>query len=626
METEFKTYDEPTHLTVSCHASRPCPVESLETDESGNEFDCPFAFECDSVAVGLPLAAAYGKKIAVTLTEPVGNIVTRSEQQFSADKSHRIALRKHIYELEAAPFQRVRISDGLINSFGARVLSKVRRDRDRDPNGPLASLDEKLIERIQAVMQGMCNGGQHVFEGSSIDELSGSFFRSIDSIVTDLDQRQRLESEFRKCVSAPLMCHSIQKDFKLGRYLGFVDVRTNSIYSPLALAILVPPRHLRHDTTVTLVQGNLGKIFGAHSFVSCAYSMHDPESGGAYCAQAAMIMGLAMLSDRGATVRGSFDLTHIGATHEEVQGTPLLDGESGNDRLTKYPIYGLSVDQIITALGKCNVQPQAERFPISRTKLRLIQRLLVAYCESRFPSLLFVDSNVWNSHASTNQTPSPGIGHVVTVIGIKRGNESIPTHGGSAIHSVSHLIINDPGAAPFLQRTYDHCLRSAYYYNHNNEANPDLKEKAPLIFIASNSVKRHAADCIDTTEKRDYSNWEKYIGVGNERLSTDFSVSLVHRSDISRRFCAFREDFTTTVLAKDSLDRDERFWLNRVRTFVEESPDVWYWVVAGYDVKERTDNPGEREGHLSVLWLFSSVGEHGSEYEERILLSENTEP
>ena len=88
-----------------------------------------------------------------------------------------------------------------------------------------------------------------------------------------------------------------------------------------ALGVLAVPKYYLHDPAAVLISGDYGPVFGGPAFPAGVYSMHDPDAGGGYCAQAAVIMALGLLVDRGAQVTGSHTLTYLARPrHPSPQG------------------------------------------------------------------------------------------------------------------------------------------------------------------------------------------------------------------------------------------------------------------------------------------------------------------
>ena len=620
--SRFKNTDTPPSATSSCQPNSPCRTENnsvefgLDGDPSGEKYSiatspdtmCPYRYKCDSTAYGMRLTGAYGRDIAVTLVEPVGNIVIRSEQQFSSSESHRIGLRKHIHELERSSGNRCRISEGAIAGF-LDVIDRRRQAGVTLNRINWGVLDDAIFSAIEKVAYEL---REHFDKADDVPEAElFQLFREKMSAY-DLSLAGELEILFRNAVTTPLLCHKLRDDDVFGRYLGFVDIRTYSLRSPLAFALLVPPRHIRHDASITCVQGDYGRIFGAHGFMATAYATHEPKVGGAFCAQACIIMVLAMLSDRGSMMLGSFDLTYIGLKQTSAR---LASVPATHPRTKHLVVYGMNAVEIQETLKKCNIAAEATWSDYSLTRRVIIERVLCAYVESRFPSILLVNSREWSGDETE-------VGHAVVIVGIKRQGQRVVTLGGSPIVGVSHLIVHDPGQAPFLQRRFEDCMRAASLYPSNG------KSAIPIIFASGPNISRHAHDCLDYIETNDPALWERYIcKTGDTTESTDFQVALVHKKDIARRFACFRQDYVSTVHAFDDADLlpEEDFWLLNLRLFVADSnvPSTWYWVIAGYDVLADDESDGKRIGAPAIAWIFSSSGDDGEKWDRRILRDEN---
>ena len=141
------------------------------------------------------------------------------------------------------------------------------------------------------------------------------------------ESQERLEQRVMLHAMAPLACHPLPPEISLGRYVGFVDLRSHGTRSPIALALLVPPRYLRHDPDVSIITGHYGYLFGGCGFSSTVFSMHDGVVSGARCSQACVIMALAMLSDRNARVIGSYDISFLGRSAPTTEQKQPLAAE-----------------------------------------------------------------------------------------------------------------------------------------------------------------------------------------------------------------------------------------------------------------------------------------------------------
>ncbi len=141
----------------------------------------------------------------------------------------------------------------------------------------------------------------------------GDFKRAVSSYLSPVDEWFLIEKLIDHAASA-LNCRQIhdgELGDRFGRYLGFIDLRLNSPFAPLAMGLLALPRRCINSAAHRFVTGEYGRIFGGPGFPCTLYVMHDPETGGAHCAQSTVIMSLAALSDRGARLTGSFTLTYL---------------------------------------------------------------------------------------------------------------------------------------------------------------------------------------------------------------------------------------------------------------------------------------------------------------------------
>ena len=400
---------------------------------------------------------AYSEKIAVTLTESSSNIVVRSENQFHGEQRHRMSLRKHLYELHASSS-----TDLPIGPFTNEHVRGFAEKLKRSPR--LAKYSGNVLGATnRAIPSSSIEDNDHDMVSSVIEDAAKMFaFVGLDSNDFTI-----VVEEFIKHIRTPFDCQGLESK-KLAKYLGFVDLRTNSPRSPIALALLVPPRDLRHDQDATIIQGLYGRLFGGHTFPCSPFSMHDPTTGGAYCAQACLIMVLTILADRGARIVGSFDLT-IAALFPEAPEHPT----KSSNRV--FPVKGLRFDQMQNVLNSeiCGSSSMYREFSFDLSGRRALSRLIDAYVSARCPVILGVHTSVWNRQQN-------GAAHTLVVVGFRR-NRFSP-------REITELIIHDPSTAPYIVRPIDECVLAA---------TPLYGWRIPVIFSADQSIEIHAATCLD---------------------------------------------------------------------------------------------------------------------------------
>jgi len=595
MPDRFLTTGTPLTDTFSFRKERPCGFEQPSQPSVATSVPCPYRFQCDSTAGGLPLRQVFGRSIRVTLTESSSSIVVRSEHQYNRDERHRLCLRKHVHELESEPVPSWKISDG--------VVSAVKRHLDYEVDRRRLSLTPDQTMGIVEYFQGSLGEGEgYVGEAQFVAVMEGLRSRLSELGVPE-EATYGVIRVVQRHATATLACHPIGPEEKLGKYLGFVDLRTNSILAPLALGLLVPPRALRHDPDVTIATGEYGRIFGAHGFPSTVYSMHDPEAGGARCAQACVIMALATLADRGAKVLGSYDLTGLGKDPVEPRSEDAACLERQEGYAGAFAVDGLNADEIVRLLRRdeCHTSVDGWRAKFTWSNFRECKRLIEAYVSARCPAIMLVDTAEWWEREES-------VGHAVLIVGVRRGREEAT--GGPPPGEVTELVVHDPGYKPFVVRPIRDGLRASWAF----AKSPEHKEKFHLIFVAEARVKQHASQCLRTIEDRDPERWEKYCAVPGSSRTADYRIALLHRSEMVRRFADPSHDvawiYRRCHAAEDASESDERTMkrrFERLRQVVGGLSSALYWCIAGYDGRE-----------LEVLWLFNAEREPSGEWDDRV--------
>lgn len=375
-------------------------------------------------------------------------------------------------------------------------------------------------------------------------------------------------------------CASIDPKDKFARYLGFIDLRPNASEAPLAMGLLVPPRRIRHDPYAFVATGEYGPIFGGHSFQSTVYSMHEPDTGGAYCGQACAMMGLAALVDRGARIAGSYTLTYLAkkgpvvpTSHDECVANKEPVPPNGS-----FKVDGLNPYEIFELFEQCETSPCHVTFPNNATADRLAERLLAAYLEARCPAIMFVDSRAWWdwTRADTEDTPDEEIPpHAVSVVGFSRP----PSR---RTNSLASLIVHDPGFRPYYKCTLDRCFEALKAYD---------ESRMHIVFVADARIRRHAFECIKyLTRSRDSGWWRPYFEGQHDR---DYQISLVHRDDLVATFFPSKR---TENRAKGEGEGRYLSAREKLRNGVIRIPRSWYWCVTGYD----------RDRSIDVIWFFDA--------------------
>ncbi|MCH7989503.1 MAG: hypothetical protein IID46_10210 [Planctomycetes bacterium] len=516
---------------------------------------CPEYEFCLSSSPALSrLGLAYGPWIKVTLAEPSSSIVVRSEHQYNKRERHRLALRKHIYEMSADQCE-----------------SKSRTRRSKYPLLFDAALLNDFRQRIP----------RHVAD--DLKALLNVKFTDVDTFELALE-RCLAPIDFKRFgeyivgqVFSPLDCYQIKETDQFGHYVGFIDLRPNSPKSPLAMGLLALPRKFRHNDSTFIITGNYGPLFGGPGFPCTVYSMHDPDSGGAHCAQACIIMALGLLADRGARLNGSYTLTYLGmrpkaialkpGTSESTDSVHLGNVSETDGTRYSFHVKGLTPLQISRLLNKRGVSSSLLKLAYDTDSEKLAQRLIEAYIYARFPVILAVDPHAWWPWKKPKTKKK--IGHAVTVVGIRR----LPGEGDEIA-----LITHDPGFKPFYERPFRECIDACVKYD-------DRKIMGiQAIFVAHESVKKHAYVCVRALENSPTDNAiiHKYLySDGDPTL--DYQIGLIVRDNLAETF------YSRSAIPN-------RKHVKRLQQYLEQRlPRVRYWGIAAL-----------KNLKLQWVWLFDA--------------------
>jgi len=378
---------------------------------------------------------------------------------------------------------------------------------------------------------------------------------------------------------------------ELGEYLGFLDLRLNSEQSPLGLGLLAPPKRYRRDPDTFLVTGAYGPVFGSPAFRATVYSQHDPNTSGAVCAQACLIMALGSLSDRRARLEGLHTLTVLAADYSTPNTNPgsripvrrpinqlpgVMDGTQCRNALPDrnqpgefFRVGGLIPGQCRHVLMHCGVNSFLHTFfhPPRPAVNRLIERYLEAYLYSRFPVIYFVDTLAWWPWESGKED-----GHAVVVIGLRRERAT----------RKCWLITHDPGFRPFFEKPLGKALDAGWRFSEKKRREAG-KQPLPLRFLAVVDAKlRIGADaCVDYL--RNHPVYSRVFVPYLETLDTrDYQIRLCERSEIFSRLCDLMPGLTPAT-----------------RDALATLPNGRYWCVFAFSSQDTLHE-------LRHLWIFDA--------------------
>jgi hypothetical protein len=516
------------------------------------------------------LSLCYGEGVAVTLAEPSASPVVRIECAFNPSLEHRESIRKHLFEVNnwSDKNRQYVISLATIESL---------RNHLRECFGLRKTKNTNLSLEIDV----FCN---------SLKQVTGQYRGNIARDLIDAnaktakvlqERRQQYRDICRQVFGSSFQCfRNANQELSLGRYLGFVDMRLYSEIASVALALLVPPRKLRHDPSAFIITGNYGEIFGGHGFECSVYSMQDPLNSDGKCVQSTLVMALALLSDRGAKVIGTLDITGRAMSKDSLSNEtnkamlPEIvskQDEYGIEGLQE--IGGLAAEQTIHILNKNpSVGVCSSLFQVTRKNLvespkrQLIEyqafaRLIDAYVQARCPVICFVNFA---------PIPTEGINHSVLVTGIRRGNRSRSPSFKLKHHSITDVVYHDPSRAPFCVKTIEELFEAS---ENSLSKNGTVNGTLNAVFAAPKRIMSHAWDYLKRMRSSKDPFVMEYVAPAFVE-KVDYEIRLLHRDDIQ------------SYVARQSLEKsislgiaDENGSLQNVRDALEAG---WHWVFIGY--------------------------------------------
>lgn len=592
---------------------------------------------CNQVAGRIPFTSVYGRRIKVSLLELSSCFVVRSEHHYNKDERRRLSLRKHFYEEDSdhLPFF------SIPSASWAQVAEEIASHLKFTANDPQVV---KIVSALTARDEWRTSQS---FENWAMEKLF--------SLLPPADAIFILYQILMPYADPTLRARVFDGKENWGEYLGFVDLRMYSRTSPVAMALLVPPRCYRNDDAVNIICGNYSPLFGSPGFNSCAYTMHDPKSGGATCTQSAIINCLTLLADRGAWLLGGYTLTYLGKTRiRKDQFGDVEEGcffEPSNDGQTSNAthVQGMTFDEVSAVLSPkyCGVNRDPVRLPWNegeytidgdllpipdeKTKEmaifdseKLAERLIIAYVKARCPIILYVNSQRWYSELIPGFKDDPKVeaGHAVVIVGYRRASKpnlyqsdpmpGMVAVGGNRIEGfgcyprISELIVNDSGYAPFQKLAARRCFAAAVAFDDTENGYPGHLQFHCVMPI---NLKVGATDCIralcranNPKNTREYTHWYSYFHKVWARVeNTDYRIDLLHRDDIIPSL------FQTASYPFDiggGLEHDTKgnlFNLNFKRVFdqIQKLPNSLFWCISGY----------RNVYGLDSIWLFDAQQE-----------------
>lgn len=554
--------------SISSGLRRPCRYES-PTSYTEAKGTCPYSEQCNYSSVLRPIQVAYGENITCTLAEPSSSPVVRTEFLYRPELQFRNTLRKHVFEVFDSEPRTFLISKSTLQATREHLVAIFGND--------LATFQKEVDSFFRVLSEQLLgNGKKRIGSEWAPKEAINKIEQALSNEVS-VENIPRFRFACKFVLGSVLHCRTKKNISRLGRYLGFVDLRLYSSIASPAIALLVVPRYLRHDKEAFLITGNYGETFGAHGFESSIYSMQDPTSSDGKCVQSCTVMSLALLSDRGARVIGTIDVSARGLPVEDKY-KPRHSDDAKKNGVTKVRVLaGLSAASLTKLLNKdpwlgVSAELFSAKFEQEDRYLycRLFVRLVAAYVHARCPVILFVE----NGYLKEGK-PKSNL-HAVLVCGLRYG-QIINDEYHLGKRRPSELIIHDPSSAPFMVRPVEELLvASIQAKSHLTDYNWGGID---AVLLGDKAITRSAFNCYKYLISTCSDAYECLTS-----LDCDYDIRLISKDDISNFLSGGtfnkREagrNPTISPLRKNYSQLED--YLSKQLKTIE---DGWYWVFRGF--------------------------------------------
>ena len=410
-------------------------------------------------------------------------------------------------------------------------------------------------------------------------------------------------------------------------YVGFVDFRPRAGSSPIAMALLVPPAKL---SNCTIIEDDYTTPFGVardhyqqarlsppsdslnietEEWKSSFYAMHDSaKEAGARCAHLCIIMACGLLSSKGsypdeetARIPGPFEVSYFAAKIDNQNPKDQSEGYApeGYTAWEFDPTEGLTPQRVVEVLQqKCGVSAFFyRRDNNAKSSVLILERLLKAYVSAGFPVIMFCNATGLHEPKSlpSSYTNHREAAHCVLVNGFAGPNDDAPTG------KLTHLVIHDPGYAPFMNVPFDQCIESAAKYEEKNYLN--------FVAVTRKSIKTNAADCLDDFVYRafdlndlrsDKSYFKNLPETEDKRWSLfdvlpdghEIEIALMDADTLNKK--VFSENSQEKLAYNNSVNMEEAErqkveFIEQVRGSLKEYVHSKIWVVRLLDPEGYTD-------------------------------------
>jgi len=226
-------------------------------------------------------------------------------------------------------------------------------------------------------------------------------------------------------------------------YVGFMSVRItddrDNPPSPIAEAILRPPRRMRFPPYHVTCLGYYSSYIGVLPFEGSPYTMHDPRLG-ALCAQGSIFLSLLMMVPFGARVLGPATITAL--ISPKPRKKTVLNSKGRRElNINEFIIRGFKVSEMVKFLRSelsdtssvisencgidkpgyseqfTNISAIHESFDMSNTEHREeFTKSMISYLHQRFPIVLPIKWNKLYPNDKLDHDP----GHAIVVIGYRK--------------------------------------------------------------------------------------------------------------------------------------------------------------------------------------------------------------
>lgn len=536
-------------------------------------------------------ADAYAGGLLVTLAEASSNLVVRGEQQLLSGELRRTAIRKHVFEGSA------RISRSRTRCITRGVVEAVARALKQSNASDLAH----YYEAVRALAASMSSSDVLTLEQAE-DRLFSHMLSQADVPLRDKLGKptfDEVRGAFAQHVLGGIACRDLAQIDRLGKYVGYIDLRLSSPDSPIAFAVLSAPRHLRHGQDYRIVQSELGTLYGGPPVYGTVFAMVDPHFGGGCCSTAAILMAIANLADRGGRPVGHLDATVIASVASPVQRV----GENCIRQNTQnaYRSVGLNYAEVGRILKHPAVNISSSVDCLADATLLI--KIAKAYVDARCPLLLFVDCEIlWRAirgHSEVHREAGWEAGlenestHMVVIVGYSTEKRE--------------LVIHDPSYAPYSRFSTEDLITAS-----RGAAGGDDAEIYSIACIASRRIAFHLMPAI--TRLRDGAfdsiDYEFYwmLIAPSKYPSFMSELELVHRDDI----------FDWVSSSSRWLPSDIPVEMHLHREHLHKLEDDWYWMVVGSELTEDSSQAAIAspaiEYKRSCLWMISAQVEPTSRY------------